>query len=168
MLGDVDEPTAPYGLIDAQGDGSGVREEWQEVDADLAGRLRQTSRAFGVSTASICHLAWALALKRGSATVSGRDDVVFGAILFVRMQGVEGADRALGMLINTLPVRIRIGEQSAGESVRYTHQLLTKLMRHEHAPLALAQRLSRVEAPAPLFSALLSYRHSQRRTQAKV
>src|SRR5581483_5096571 len=37
---------------------------------------------------------------------------------------------------------------------------LGDLMRHEHAPLALAQRCSRVPAPAPLFSSVLNYRHS--------
>ena len=162
MLGDVDQPTAPYGLIDAQGDGSSVREAGREVDPRLAIRLRQTSRALEVSVASLYHLAWAVVLGR----VSGRDDVVFGTVLFGRVQGVEGADRAFGMLLNTLPVRIRIDEKGVGESVRQTHRSLTELMRHEHAPLALAQRCSGVEAPAPLFGSLLNYRHSLRETGA--
>ena len=41
-----------------------------------------------------------------------------------------------------------------------THARLTALLGHEHASLALAQRCSGVAAPAPLFSAMLNYRHS--------
>ena len=74
MLGDVDEPTAPFGLTNVQGDGSRAVEAHQEMDADLCRRLRARARALGVSVASICHLAWAQVLAR----VSGRDDVVFG------------------------------------------------------------------------------------------
>ena len=156
MLADVDEPTAPYGLTNAHGDGSDIREARQEIDALLAGRMRERARALGASPASLCHLAWARVLSR----VSGRDDVVFGTVLFGRMQGGEGADRALGMFINTLPIRIRMGDDSVQDAVRQTHALLAQLMRHEHAPLALAQRCSGVGPPTPLFAALLNYRHS--------
>ena len=155
MLGDVDEPTAPFGLIDAQGDGSGIGEAWIEVETGLSNRLWERARMMGVSVASLCHLAWAMALAR----VSGRDDVVFGTVLFGRIYAGPGSDRAFGPFINTLPVRIRIGEQSVEESLRQTHETLGWLLRHEHAPLALAQRCSGVEAPTPLFSALLNYRH---------
>ncbi|HEX8317859.1 amino acid adenylation domain-containing protein, partial [Longimicrobium sp.] len=74
MLGDVEEPTAPYGMLDVWGDGQGLGEARLPVAADLGARLRLRARALGVSAASLCHLAWAQVLAR----LSGREDVVFG------------------------------------------------------------------------------------------
>ncbi|WP_216847038.1 non-ribosomal peptide synthetase, partial [Granulicella sp. L60] len=156
MLGDVDEPTAPFGLLDVRGDGSEIEEARLALGGDLARRLRAQARRLGVSAASLCHLAWARVLSN----ISERQDVVFGTVLFGRMQGGEGADRVMGLFINTLPVRIQIGAEGVEAAVRRTHALLADLLRHEHASLALAQRCSAVLAPAPLFSALLNYRHS--------
>ncbi|MBV8367935.1 MAG: amino acid adenylation domain-containing protein, partial [Candidatus Eremiobacteraeota bacterium] len=159
MLAGVDEPTAPFGLVNVQGDGTSTRRTYQLIDAALAERLRNAARSIGVSTASICHVAWGRVL----AAVSGRDDVVFGSVLLGRMHGGEGADRALGMFMNTLPVRLRISERGVAASVEETHLLLAELLRHEHAPLALAQRCSSVPASTPLFSSLLNYRHGKPR-----
>ncbi|MES2936877.1 MAG: non-ribosomal peptide synthase/polyketide synthase [Pseudomonadota bacterium] len=155
MLADVDEPTAPFGLLDVQGDGSGTEELRRPLDAELARRLRRQAREAGVGVASLMHLAWAQVLARAS----GRNDVVFGTVLFGRMHGGAGADRALGMFINTLPVRIALGGEGVRDSLLRTHRTLTGLLLHEHASLALAQRCSGVAAPSPLFSAVLNYRH---------
>ncbi|NIF19981.1 AMP-binding protein, partial [Pantoea sp. Cy-639] len=155
LLGDVEEPTLPMGLADVQGDGREIEEARLLLAPALALRVREQARLLGVSAASLMHLAWA----RVVGVLAGRHDVVFGTVLMGRLQGGEGADRALGVFINTLPVRI---ETAAGarEAVRVTHQRLSALLGHEHASLALAQRCSGVAASAPLFSALLNYRHS--------
>jgi non-ribosomal peptide synthetase component F len=126
------------------------------VEASLSARLRARARALGVSAASLMHLAFAQVVGR----TSGREDVVFGTVLLGRLQGVAGSDRALGMFINTLPVRVRLGEAGAQAAVRRVHATLSELVTHEHASLALAQRCSGVPAPLPLFSALLNYRHT--------
>ncbi|HVX90140.1 MAG TPA: condensation domain-containing protein, partial [Candidatus Paceibacterota bacterium] len=163
MLGDVDETTAPFGLLDVQGDGSGIDEASLSLEPSLSQRLRAHARALGVSTASLFHVAWALVLSRSS----GQRDPVFGTVLFGRMQGGEGADRSLGLFINTLPVRIRLGEKGVEQSILETHRQLAGLLHHEHASLALAQRCSRVPAPAPLFTSLFNYRYISPRTPSK-
>ncbi|NWC47356.1 amino acid adenylation domain-containing protein [Pseudomonas sp. IPO3747] len=155
MLADVDEPTLPFGLQDVRGDGSAIEEHSLHLDNDLNRRLRAQARILGVSTASLFHLAWGQVL----AATSGRHSVVFGTVLVGRLQGGEGADRALGVFINTLPLRLDIDAQGARDAVRATHTRLTALLGHEHASLALAQRCSGVAAPAPLFSSMLNYRH---------
>ncbi|MDQ7733303.1 amino acid adenylation domain-containing protein [Halomonas sp. SpR1] len=155
-LGDVEEPTAPFGLLDVRGDGCDIEEVRVPLEVELAQQIRQQAQRHGVSTASLFHLAWALVLSK----TTGHDDVVFGTVLFGRMQGTEGAERALGMFINTLPVRIKMGAQSADNSLRQTHDALSELMHHEHASLGLAQRCSGLPGVTPLFTSLLNYRYS--------
>ncbi|KAB1082420.1 AMP-binding protein [Neorhizobium galegae] len=156
QLADIDEPTMPFGLSEVRGDGSGSREARRMLPQALNDRLRQQARRLGVSLASLCHLAWGQVM----ALSSGREQVVFGTVLFGRMHAGAGADRALGLFINTLPVRLDLDGTGVEASVRTTHARLSELLAHEHASLALAQRCSGVAAPAPLFSALLNYRHN--------
>jgi len=163
MLGDVDEPTLPFGLQDVRGDGSAIEAHSLQLDSDLNRRLRAQARLLGVSTASLFHLAWGQVL----AATSGRHSVVFGTVLVGRLQGGEGADRALGVFINTLPLRLDIDAQGVRAAVRTTHARLSALLGHEHASLALAQRCSGVAAPAPLFSSMLNYRHRGAATRSQ-
>ena len=158
MLGDIDQPTAPFDLLDVQGNGSDAVQSKLRLDVPLCTNLHRVARARGVSPACVFHLAWAQVLAR----CSGREDVVFGTVLFGRLQGGAGADRAMGMFINTLPLRVRLDGRSAGAALEETAAMLAELLRHEHAPLTLAQRCSGLAAAnTPLFSALLNYRHSR-------
>ncbi|MEO8490631.1 amino acid adenylation domain-containing protein [Pseudomonas sp.] len=156
MLGDISEPTLPFGLQDVQGDARGIAEVSLPLAAQLGQRLRAQARQLGVSTASLFHLGWAQVL----GVLAGKQQVVFGTVLMGRMQGRHDTDRALGIFINTLPFRVDVDGQDVRAGVKATHARLTTLLRHEHASLALAQRCSGVVAPTPLFSALLNYRHS--------
>jgi amino acid adenylation domain-containing protein len=160
MLGDVDQPTAPFDLLDVQGNGSDAVQARLRLAPALCADLRRVARARGVSAACVFHLAWAQVLGRCSA----REDVVFGTVLFGRLQGGAGADRAMGMFINTLPLRVRLDGRSAGTALGETAATLAELLHHEHAPLTLAQRCSGLAANTPLFSALLNYRHSRDET----
>jgi amino acid adenylation domain-containing protein len=160
LLGDVTEPTAPYGLADIYQAGES-RSARQMLDAGLAGRLRDQARSRGVSVATIVHLAWARTL----AAVSGRDDVVFGTVLVGRMNAGSGADRIPGLYMNTLPVRVAVAVAATGvaDALTAVRSQLAALLAHEHAPLVLAQQASGIPAHLPLFTTLLNCRHGRPR-----
>ena len=155
-LGQISESTAPFGLADVHGDGSQIEESREALSADLSQRVRKQARWRGVSAAILFHAAWGLVVARTSA----RDDVVYGSVLSGRLQGSAGAQRILGMFINTLPLRLRLGGVTVEELVEQTQRELVELLRYEQVSLAQAQSWSGIEGAAPLFTALLNYRHS--------
>ena len=105
------------------------------------GDCGRSARRLGVSAASLCHVAWGQVLARSS----GRDDVVFGTVLFGRMHG-GGGSRAGDGAVHQHACRCgyRLMRAVWWSGCVQTHQVLADLLRHEHASLALAQRCSGV------------------------
>lgn len=153
-LRDIDEPTAPFGLLDVHEDGSRTEQASLSFDHGLAQRVRVQARRLGVSAARIFHAAWGLVVARTAA----RDDVVYGTVLLAARRRNK-ATSMLGMCINPLPLRLRLRGVDAEELVRQTHRELTDLIEFRHSSLPLAQQCSGISGGAPLFTALLNYRH---------
>ncbi|MFJ4187802.1 amino acid adenylation domain-containing protein [Kitasatospora sp. NPDC089509] len=155
LLGDVTEPTVPFGLTDVRGDGRRTRKPRRSLDAGLTRRLRAEAGRLGLSPAWLFHAACARVVAAGS----GRDDVVFGTVMSGRLQGVPGVERMLGNFINTLPLRVRLADRSVRELVDEVAAGLRELILREQSSLSLAQRCSGLDMDTPLFSAAINFRH---------
>ncbi|MDE9430506.1 non-ribosomal peptide synthetase [Xenorhabdus bovienii] len=156
QLADIDEPSLAYGQNNIMGSGSDVEDSYYPLPAELNQRLRTQARRMGVSLASLCHLAWGRVL----AATSSVEKTVFGTVLFGRMAIQPQNGSALGLFINTLPLRVDIDQRGIEQAAKDTHQSLLTLLQYENTPLVLAQQCSGVAAPTPLFNTLLNYRHN--------
>lgn len=155
-LGDVVEPTLLFELSDIEGDGTDVNEYRKELDPHIVARVRQYARANKMSVATLFHAAWAMV----AGACSGKDDVVFGTVLSGRLQPVEGIDSTLGVIINTLPIRVKLAHQSVAEVVCQINDGLRRLLPFEQVPLFEVKKYTQVAANEPLFNSILNFRHS--------
>jgi amino acid adenylation domain-containing protein len=156
QLIDIEEGTFPFGLMDTQGDGLDVEEYSHNMSLTMSHDIRVLSRKLQVTPATVFHAAWAMVVAR----CSNKDDVVFGTVLSGRVQGGEDVGYIIGCLINTLPLRVNVREETAEQFVVQVHSKLQDLLEHEYGSLTEAQRYSGVPVGTPLFSALLNYRHA--------
>ncbi len=124
------------------------------LSADRTARLTRAASELGVTPNNVVQAAWALTL----AAYAGQSDVAFGVVRAGRHGTVEGAERMVGVFMNTLPLRVRLQEHGT------VRDLLTDLRQrqiawreHEHVPLATIQSAAASERGAPLFHSILVF-----------
>ncbi|MFE5874051.1 amino acid adenylation domain-containing protein [Rhodococcus sp. NPDC056506] len=71
---------------------------------DLGERVTLCAKDAGVTVNVVVQLAWALVLS----SLTGRRDVVFGMAASIRPYDLPGAASIVGLLLNTVPVRVRV------------------------------------------------------------
>lgn len=121
------------------------------VPDTLSERIASVSRARGVTVNTVVQTAWGLLL----ASLTGRTDVVFGAIVSGRVPDVPGVESMIGLFINTVPVRVRTGaHESVAELLSRTQSEQNRLMDHQYVGLADVQRAAGV---GELFDTLLVF-----------
>jgi len=141
---------------EAPGGGGGeARERYRfELPAGLAAALRQLVQREEVTLNTVLQGAWALLLSR----YTGDRDVVFGATRSCRRSGFEGVEGVVGLLTNTVPVRVRIDPAgSVADHLERIRALWTAIRPNERTFLARVQEWSEVPGGTPLFQTMLGF-----------
>ncbi|MEV8508041.1 amino acid adenylation domain-containing protein [Actinoplanes sp. NPDC051475] len=99
--------------------------------------VQAVAQRHGVTVGNVVAAAWGVLVGR----VTGRSDVVFGSTVSGRGGDVPGVEAIAGLLINTVPARIRwTGAESLADVLRRFAADQRALVEHEQTPLADIQR----------------------------
>jgi len=143
-------PASSLGRRETGGEGA---EEFR-LSSNLTSALRTLAAEHLLTLNTLVQGAWSLLLH----TYSDENDIVYGATRSCRRSALDGAETMIGLLINTLPVRVKIDPDqtvlSLLKSIRAQH---IKIREYEHSPLHRVQQWSSVSPGTPLFESLVVF-----------
>ena len=120
----------------AQGDRQSRRHE-TVLPAALTAELTAFLRGRGLTVATLAQVIWGLLLSR----LTGREDVVFGAVVSGRPADLGGSADLIGMCANTVPVRVRVDPgEPLDELLERVRLEQAALLEHQYLGLADIQR----------------------------
>ena len=156
----LDGFTTPTALpVATTGSAGGTALELRDLDARCAARLAGTAQRWRVSVGAVVNAAWALLLRR----YGGGDDVVFGVTVNGRSGDLPGIERVVGLLMNTLPLRVRVAPGAdVATLARAVQGQLADLHDYVHCPLVEVKRHSGVPADQRLFDSIVVYETAAR------
>ncbi len=151
-LGTLTSPTQVVG--ERRTGESGFLSDGFTLDAEATRQLREVARGQRITLNTLVLGAWGLLLAR----YSGDADVVFGATASTRPADVDRVEDMVGLLINTLPmtVRVRPGER-VGDWLRAVQDTQLRSRQFDYTPLVEAQACSGVPQGTSLFDSLLVF-----------
>ncbi|MEH2271375.1 MAG: amino acid adenylation domain-containing protein [Nostoc sp.] len=129
-------------------------EQTFQLSETVTEKLQYAARQHHLTLNNLVQGAYALLLSR----YSGESDVIFGATVSGRPPTLAGVDSMVGLLINTLPMRVQVNGKA--ELLPWLKQLQSQAFEQEqyaYYSLAEIQRLSDVPPGMPLFESLLVF-----------
>ncbi|MDW6092703.1 amino acid adenylation domain-containing protein [Vibrio rhizosphaerae] len=119
------------------------------IDAAKTEQLSQRLRHYGLTINSLMQGIWSCIL----ASMTGREEVVFGTPVSGRFGHVKGIDEHIGLFSNTIPVRMKLqARQSLLEQLQAHQATQIQLLEHDELGLGEIQQLAGGET---LFDTLL-------------
>ncbi|MFC9432348.1 AMP-binding protein [Nocardia sp. NPDC057030] len=124
--------------------------EFDRAETEL---VASWARSHGLTMNTVCQMAWARVLSG----LTGRDDVVFGQTTSGRDTSLPHADRLVGALVTTIPVRVRMDERSPAAIGAELQRTVARLRAHEYVGIA---EITKYADAGQLFDTLLVFENT--------
>ncbi|WP_278264558.1 condensation domain-containing protein [Nocardia sp. AG03] len=111
------------------------------------------ARANGLTLNTVLQMAWGRVLS----SLTGRDDVVFGQTTSGRDASLPNADRLVGALVTTIPVRVRMDERTPAALGAELQREVAALRAHEYLGIA---EITKHAGVGQLFDTLLVFENT--------
>ena len=135
--------------------GQGIYQEKRfQLSQTVTEKLQTAARQHHLTLNNLVQGAWSLLISR----YTGEKDVIFGATVSGRQPVLENIESMVGLLINTIPTRVKIDNPT--EILSWLKELQTQAIEQEqysYFPLAEIQQLSDILPGMPLFESLLVF-----------
>jgi amino acid adenylation domain-containing protein/non-ribosomal peptide synthase protein (TIGR01720 family) len=125
-----------------------------QLTVQLTEELKSFARQHQLTLSTLVQGAWAILLSR----YSGEADVVFGVTVSGRSVAIKGVESIVGLLINTLPMRVIVSTDD--ELIPWLYEIqnqLQQMNQYEYSPLVQIQQWSEVPQGVPLFESLVVF-----------
>jgi len=124
------------------------------LPGELTSALKLTAKQNEITLNTLVQGSWALLLGHYYAS----QDIVFGATRACRHGSISGSESIIGLLINTLPLRVDVDpQQPLREWLRDLRRQQLAFRDYEHTPLAKIQQWSGIPRGASLFESIFVF-----------
>ena len=148
------DTATPLAQTTRYGTGSRTKQLELELDPVETSALEDLARKFRVTLNSVFQAAWAVLVSR----YTGSDDVVFGTSVSGRNVVLPGIDDIVGLLLNSLPVRLEVPPQvCVGDWLPAVQDAFVALGEYEWSALSDIHRVSELPSDQELFDNLLVF-----------
>lgn len=131
-------------------------EQELKLSASVTFALQLLAQRHELTLNTLIQGAWTLLLSR----YSGEEEVVFGATRAGRHSTLAGAESIVGLLINTLPVRMRVfPEERLLPWLKELRAQWVAMRKYEHTPLIKIQEWTGVSHRTSLFESIMNFEY---------
>jgi amino acid adenylation domain-containing protein len=124
------------------------------LSTSATAELQALARLHRVTLNTVLQGAWALLLSR----YTDAEEVIFGGVVSGRPAQLAGVEAMAGVLVNTLPARVRVApDETLGPWLRQLQAQQFRARQYEFTPIVQIQRWSGLPADQPLFESILAF-----------